>query len=231
MDLPALKVAVPGFGGKSHYDKIKIFGWWLHTHEGRAAFSGADILKCYDQVDFARPTSICLYISPLVDKKELLKNADGYRLASHVRDELNVSIGKAPATVVVNKQITALGAQLPDMAERSYFQEMLICHNHNARRAAVVMTWNVAYSHLCDHVLTQRLADFNARWPLTFPGMHKNKILAITSVDDINDLLKESEFLKICRDAGIITTNVFNVMDVALKKRNAAAHPSTAVID
>src|SRR5262245_24305374 len=93
------------------------------------------------------------------------------------------------------------------------------------------MTWNVAYSHLCDHVLTKRLIDFNTRWPVTFPGMHKNKTLTIASMDDINDLLKESEFLKICRDGGIITSNVFNVMDVALKKRNAAAHPSTAVID
>ena len=84
---------------------------------------------------------------------------------------------------------------------------MLICHDHDARRAAVVMTWNVAYSHLCDHVLTKRLADFNTRWPLTFPGMHKNKALTIASMDDIN------------------------VMDMALKRRNAAAHPSTTVID
>jgi hypothetical protein len=161
----------------------------------------------------------------------LLKNAAGYRLASHVRDELNVSIGKAPATAAVNQQITALATKLPTLAEREYFQEMLICHDRGAKRAAVVMTWNVAYSHLCDHVLTNKLAEFNARWLLAFPGMHKKKTLAIASMDDINDQLKESEFLTVCRDADIITTNVFNVMDGALKKRNAAAHPSTAVID
>jgi hypothetical protein len=86
-------------------------------------------------------------------------------------------------------------------------------------------------SHLCDHVLTQRLADFNARWQVSYPGMHKKKALAVASMDDITDQLKESEFLTICRDADIITTNVFNTMDGALKKRNAAAHPSTTVID
>jgi hypothetical protein len=231
MNLPALKAAVPGLGGKAHNDKIKIFGWWLHTHDNKPTFSGSDILKCYDKLDFARPSAIGPYISPLVEKKELLKSSAGYRLAHQVREEFDAALGKAPATVVVNKQITTLGAQLPDMAERAYFQEMLICHDHNARRAAVVMTWNVAYSHLCDHVLTKRLADFNARWQVTYPGMHKKKVLAIASVDDINDQLKESEFLTVCRDADIITTNVFNTMDGALKKRNAAAHPSTAVID
>ena len=46
----------------------------------------------------------------------------------------------------------------------------------------------------------------------------------------VNDLLRESDVLAICRDAGIITTNIYNIMDGALKKRNAAAHPSTAVI-
>jgi hypothetical protein len=231
VDLTALKGAVPGFGGKTHYEKIKIFGWWLHTHDKKSTFSGRDVLECYDKLDFPRPSSIGPYLAPLVEKSELLKSTGGYRLAHQVRDELDAALGKAPATVVVNQQLTALGAQLPDMAERAYFQEMLICHDHNARRAAVVMTWNVAYSHLCEHVLTKRLLDFNQRWLVTFPGMHRNKTLQITSLDDINDLLKESEFLKVCRDAGIITTNVFNVMDIALKKRNAAAHPSTTIID
>lgn len=231
MDLPALKAAVPGLGGKSHYDKIKIFGWWLHVHKNRPTFTGAHVGQCYDKLDFAAPSSFGPYIASLREKKELLKSGSGYKLAHQVRDELDAALGKAPATVVVNKQITALGAQLPNMAERAYFQEMLICHDHGARRAAVVMTWNVAYSHLCDHVLSKRLADFNARWQVTYPGMHKKKALTITSLDDINDLLKESEFLKVCVDGDIITKNVYNVMDGALKKRNAVAHPSTAVID
>lgn len=232
MDLPALKSAVPGgLGGKSHSEKIKIFGWWLHVHDGRPYFSGADILKCYDALDFARPSAIGPYLAPLVDKKEVLKSSAGYRLAHQVRDALDAALGKAASTVAVNQQITALATQLPTLAERAYFQEMLLCHDQGARRAAIVMTWNVAYSHLCDHVLNKRLADFNARWPLTFQGMHKNKTLAIATMDDINDLLKESEFLRVCRDANIITTNIYNVMDGALKKRNAAAHPSTVVID
>lgn len=32
---------------------------------------------------------------------------------------------------------------------------------------------------------------FNKQWPLSYGGMHKKKPLTITSLDDINDLLKE----------------------------------------
>ena len=37
--------------------------------------------------------------------------------------------------------------------------------------------------------------------------------------------------LVICKDAGIISKNVFNDMDSGLKKRNAAAHPNSVVIN
>jgi len=231
VDLPALKATVPGLGSKSHYEKIRVFGWWLQVHKKKDRFIAADGGHCYDAIAFTRTASFGAYFKDLVHKKELLKNAAGYKLAHQVRDELDTALGKAPATVAVNKQITELATQLPDLAERAYFQEMLTCHDHGARRAAIVMTWNVAYSHLCDHVLSKRLADFNARWRVTYPGMHKRKVLDIASADDINDYLKESEFLTVCRDADIITTNVFNTMDGALKKRNATAHASTAVID
>jgi hypothetical protein len=50
-------------------------------------------------------------------------------------------------------------------------------------------------------------------------------------MDDITEELKESEVLSICRDASIITKNIYNSMHAALGKRNAAAHPSSVVID
>ena len=92
-------------------------------------------------------------------------------------------------------------------------------------------TWNIAYSHLCDHVLAKRLADFNARWQLSFPGLHKKAIKTITKMDDFNDELKESEVIAISRDAGIITKNIYNIRHAALGRRNAAAHPSSVIID
>jgi len=193
----------------------------------------ADIVKCYNTLHLGIPPgSLGPYFSTLAKKNGgLLKNTQGYRLEGTTRAAMQLKYGKAASTAHANAALTALAAKLPSVAEKEYFREVLISHDGGAFRAAVVMTWNVAYSHLCDHVLANRSADFHARWTIKMPGMHKNKPLTIANMDDINNLLKESQLLEICRDASIITTNVFNVMDGVLKKRNAYAHPSTAVID
>jgi hypothetical protein len=65
------------------------------------------------------------------------------------------------------------------------------------------------------------------------PGMHKgNKgVKTVATFDDFAEELKEQQVLEICRDAGIIGKNIYNIMHAALGKRNAAAHPNAVVID
>jgi hypothetical protein len=147
-----------------------------------------------------------------------------------VTEKLDAAYGQSAVTAKVKDLLTDLVEKLPDLAERAYYKEALICYTHGSSRAAVIMTWNIAFSHLCDHVIAKRLTDFNAQWQTTFPGMHKSKPKTIVSMDDFNDKLKEADVLTICRDAGIITKNIYNIMHAALGKRNAAAHPSTVVI-
>jgi hypothetical protein len=231
MQLAELKDAIPGLANKSHYDKVKIFGWWLLIHQSKQSFTGADITKCYTQLHFAGPSSFGAYIKRLVDKKEPLKAGSGYKLESKIREKLDAAYGKPEITIKVTNLLTSLADTIPDMAERDYYQEALICYKYGSLRAAVVMTWNIAFSHLCDHVLAKRLADFNARWKQSYAGMHKNKTRAIATFDDFNDELKESEVLKICCDAGIINKNIYNIMHFSLAKRNAAAHPNAVIID
>lgn len=193
MELAAFKEAVPGLAEKSHYDRIKIFGWWLHKHKSQSTFTGADIAKCYDTLHFSTPSSFSAYIGQLADKKELLKSGSGYKLENKIREQLEAAYGIPDITVKVTLLLTDLAATIPDMVERAYYQEALICYKYGSRRGAVVMTWNIAFSHLCDHVLAKRLADFNARWQVSFPGMHKgNKgVKTITVFDDFAEELKE----------------------------------------
>jgi hypothetical protein len=231
MDLAALKLAVSGLADKSHNDKIVIFGWWLHTFKGKVSFSGADIRKFYSGLHLAEPSSFGGYIKNLLNQKKLLKEGSGYKLEIKAREKLNTSYGKSEITIKVNNLLTSLADTIPDIAERAYYKEALICYNHGSLRAAIVMIWNVAFSHLCDYVLAKRLTDFNVRWQVSFPGMHKKQVKTITTMDDITEELKESEVLSICRDASIITKNIYNSMHAALGKRNAAAHPSSVVID
>jgi hypothetical protein len=231
MELAELKQAVPGLADKSHYDKIKIFGWWMHVHKSKASFTAAEVGKCYDDLHFSRPSSFGAYFKQLTDKKELLPVGSAYKLENKIREKIDAAYGTPVLTVKVTSLLTDLAATIPDMAERTYYQEALICYKHGSLRGAVVMTWNIAFSHLCMHVLTKRLADFNARWLLSMPGMHKKGAIEIKIFDDFNEELKESEVLKICSDAGILTKNMYNIMHASLGKRNAAAHPNAVVID
>jgi hypothetical protein len=66
MELAALKHAVPGLGDKSHHDKIKIFGWWMHVHKAQPNFTAAQVGKCLRHVAF--PAAGIL--------RRLLQNAD-----------------------------------------------------------------------------------------------------------------------------------------------------------
>ena len=226
-----LKAAIPGLGDKSHHDRIKIFGWWLHVHQDRPWWAGRDIAKCYRELHFAPPAGYGAYLKTLVERKEPLQGSGGYKLEHKVRDQLDAAYGQSPATVIVNTALATLAEKIPGMAERDYFKEMMICYKGGAFRPAVTSTWNIAFAHLCDHVIASRLQDFNDRWQYAYPGMHKPKPLTVSTMDDFNEHLKESQMITICKDAGIITRNIYNVMDPALKRRNAAAHPSSVMID
>src|ERR1019366_3823070 len=96
--------------------------------------------------------------------KEVLKNSLGYRLAGPTRDALDSLYASSGHKVQIEQLLRDLPAQVPDLAERTYLDEALICYENGAFRAAVVMAWNLAYHHLCDHVIKNHLVDFNARW-------------------------------------------------------------------
>jgi hypothetical protein len=162
-------------------------------------------------------------------KCNLFRPLDKY---NHRGTELvtSTAYGTPEITIKVTNLLTGLADTIPDMAERAYYKEALSCYKHGSPRAAVVMTWNIAFSHLCDHVLAKRLVDFNAQWQQTYQGMHKKKVRSIATFDDFNEQLKESEVVTICRDADIISRNIYNSMHAALGKRNAAAHPNEVVI-
>jgi hypothetical protein len=130
----------------------------------------------------------------------------------------------------VTKALAELPQHVPDLAERTFLDEALTCFRHKAFRAAIVMTWNLAYHHLCDFVLKNKLAEFNQRWTINFAKMHKNGQLQIAKMEDFADHLKEAEVITICASAHIITGDMQKVVSAGLAKRNSAAHPSGVVI-
>jgi len=232
MTLEELRGVVPNLGSLPHADLIRLLGWWLHAYKGKAHFSTTDIGLCYDELHIARPMSFSGYFKNLEDKDDLLKNFSGYRLSGDLRVAFDTKYGHVKLKQPIKQLLKDLPSLLPNLAERKYLDEALICYESGALRATVVMVWNLAYAHLCDHIIRNRLADFNAQWQADHPGAHKKVVRSIKSIDDFNDEeLKEHAVLKIALNAGIIVKNVYNILDPALKKRNAAAHPNNVVID
>lgn len=229
MTLTEVVAGVPGFSKLPHADKIRFFAWFLHIHGKREQFNSGDIGKCYDELHMGQPSSISPFLAQMEKKKpkELLRDSRGFYLEHSIREKINAKCGQRKITIQITKMLVELPAQVPDVAEREFLDEALICYRHGAFRAAVVMAWNLAFDHLLNFILKHHLTAFNTQWSISFPKLHqKARIWAIAGRDDFLEL-KESEILTICKSAVIITSDLYKILDEKLGKRNTAAHPST----
>jgi hypothetical protein len=232
-DLGDLVGRIPEYSAWNHTEKIKFFAWFLHTSKNQERVTGAEIGQCYDALNEQRPSSIPPFLASVEQKnpKEMIRDKDGYRLVKALRDQFDAKYGQRGTTVKVEKLLADLPGKIPDRAESDFLSEALICFQNSAFRAAIVMTWNLTFFHLCTYVLNKKLADFNAEYPKRYPGLHKKaKAPTIVNYEDFASDLKESEAIEICRSANIITKDQFNALDRQISRRNSAAHPSSTVI-
>jgi hypothetical protein len=230
MELEDIVNGIPGFSSWKDSDKIRFFAWFLHSKRGRDHFSPADIRACYDELSLEKPSDVNPYFAQMLNRspKEVLRDKQGYVLEKRIKDRLESKYGQRLATVQADKLLIELPSKISDLAERSFLDEAVRCFRCKAFRAAIVMTLNLAYDHLCGYVLTtpNRLADFNLHLPKSFP---KARISAVNNRGDFTEL-KESEVLQVCRSANVITNDIFKIFKEKLDKRNTAAHPSTVEI-
>lgn len=224
MGLDEFARGLNNFSSWSHADKIELFAWYLHTHRQTADFTATDIKQCYEELHLALPSSIGPFINAMEKRKpkEVLRTGAGYRLERRVRDALDIKYGQRQAAIQVDKLLSDLPDRLPDLQEKEYLAETLICFRNQAYRAAVGMCWNLAFDHLCQFALRKHLAEFNAQLPKSFP---KADILHVLTRDHFGEL-KESQVLQICKSANIISASLHKVLKEKLDRRNIAAHPS-----
>lgn len=230
MDVKEFVRSIPNFAGKSHPERIKAFGWFLHTERKQEEFSPLDITNCYRATHLDEPSNMSVFVKGLAKKKnpELLKNARGFRLTHTVRAMLDSELGRAEMVVAVEKMLTDLPGQIADQSERLFLTEALTCYRHSAFRAAIVMVWNLAYDHLCRWVLAdpQRLAEFNAGIPRRNP---RKALVTITNRISFEEL-KEDEVIDILGYRGDFSDNLKRMLKEKLGRRNTYAHPSNLIV-
>jgi hypothetical protein len=216
---------VPGFDKLRHADKLRFFAWSLHA-EGKEHLKAADFTGCYDVVHLRAPANVHRALQALEEQGDLLKSSQGYKLSKPLRDQLDVKHGNRPLTVAVIDVLEKLPSSLSSPAYRAYLDEAVRCFGARAWRAAIIMAWNVAFDHLCDHVITKKLAEFKR----AYPSLNKKKPTTIMRRSDLQEL-KESEVILVCRQAGITDGIQHKCLDRNLGIRNDAAHPSGAEFD
>lgn len=231
MDIKEFVRGTPNFAARNHPERIKAFGWFLHTYRDMPAFSAGDISKCYSDADLDPPANMRRFLDSLAEKRppELLKDSRGFRLAQPVRERLNQEFGRGEVVLTVEKMLMDLPGKITDDSERLFLDEALTCYRHNARRAAIVMVWNLAYDHVCRWVLAdpKRLAEFNGR----IPGRNKSKAnVTIAKREDFEEL-KEDETVDIVGGMTGVSANVKRALKEKLGRRNTYAHPSTLTIE
>ncbi|MBM6593086.1 hypothetical protein [Microvirga pudoricolor] len=229
MELTDFILQVEGFDALPPREKIKLFGWHLHTHRGKAIFDNEAIRSCFRQLHLTPPDP-SVYLPRMAASKpaDLLKEGRGYKLARAARSDLDAKYGVHHTVIHVSQLLSNLPAKVPDLAERTFLIEAMKCYRVEAYRACIVMTWNLTFDHLVRWILRepQRLSDFNLAIPKRFP---KKQGLTVSAQEHFEDL-KEADVIEVCQTASLVSKNIIEILREKLKRRNIAAHPSQVMV-
>jgi hypothetical protein len=227
MDLREVVEQAEGFDALPPREKIRLFAWHLHSHKGALSFDNAAIRACFSALHLSDP-NVPKYLTRMADGGDLVREKGDYKLARSIRTSLDAKYGIRHTVVQVSKLLADLPGKVPDLAEKNFLTEAIKCYRIEAYRACVVMSWNLAYSHLLHWILNnpKHLQNFNAGIPKRYP---KKVTLTISRYDDFEEL-KESEVIEVCNNAGLLNGNIIRILREKLGKRNMAAHPSSVLV-
>ena len=104
---------------------------------------------------------------------------------------------------------------------RAFVEEAVSCFERKLYRSAVVLTWIGAISVIYEHVVANKLAEFNAE------ALKRDAKWRPAKNADGLGRIGEFDFLQICQALGVIGKNVREELEVCLKLRNGCGHPNS----
>jgi hypothetical protein len=134
-----------------------------------------------------------------------------------------------PVTEALERYLTDVHD--PDKAR--FVEEAIQCVKNKAYRSAIVLTWVGAVYLLYQHVLNNKLAEFNQeghRRSQKNQKDEKNQKKEWKNKASVDDLaaLREAEFLNMLEHIGIVTKAEQKELQNCLDRRNTAGHPNSA---
>lgn len=217
-----------GFYKKTQVEQLLMLAWFAEARQNRSCFDGAYLRECFRAVGADAP-DMSIYLPRLAAKKppQLVKEKGAYRLAGQVRRDLDRRLGGDVVQVAVAQSLAELPLKVPDLAERTFLSETLACYKAGAFRATTVMAWNLGYDHLTKWATSspERLAQLNDGIKRKMQG----KAVIVVSQKDLI-ALNEHTVVECCQIGGLVDKNQAEILFEKLKRRNAAAHPSSVII-
>jgi hypothetical protein len=125
--------SVAGFDILSPRDKIRLFAWYIHTHQAQPTFGSEALRNCYKQLHIV-PPNLSVYLPRMASGKppDLLKERRGYRLQRIVRSKLDAKFGEHQSVVQIKKLLAELPTKVPDLSEKSFLVEAINCYRVEA---------------------------------------------------------------------------------------------------
>jgi hypothetical protein len=189
--------------------------------------TNANVRACFHELSIADP-NVAKYLPRMVaNPVQFLSVRGGYKLEGTLRRALDGKYGQHPTVIAITNLLSALPSKVRDIEERAFLSEAINCYRVQAYRAAIVMTWNLAFDHLLRWIIADpmRLDAFNSTAATKYP----KKAIVVAKIEDFEEY-KEAETIEICRTAGLMSKNIIEILREKLKRRNIAAHPSQIIV-
>jgi hypothetical protein len=210
--------AIPDFKSWDRSKKIQLCAWFIRRFHEKEEFTAQDIRRCFRLLDMHDD-----YVPLIPRSANIINTRTGYHLRWETFEALDKKYCKSHTAKQVHHVLEELPNKIVFAEEKNYLEETLTCYSHGAFRAAIVMCWNLVFSHLCNFILNDpnRLASFNQKLSQVYPKANQ-----ITKYDDFQRL-KESHVLEICNASNLTTKTQSRILQQKLDRRNDVAHPSS----
>lgn len=151
----------------------------------------------------------------------------GYELNGSIYGDIEKALEKIPELKQLDDDLATLVSKVTNVDERTMLEEAMKCYQVGSNRAMIILMWIAAIYHIENYTLSRHLANFNGAL-----GRHPDKKVSkivVRQIDDFTDL-KEVDLITLLRTAGVISKSIKNMLDIRLRERNTAAHPSSVSI-
>lgn len=215
------------FSGISQAEQVLRAAWYIQSHGALNRFQPKDITEFFSGLNLS-PPNVHVNLKRLFKRKPRLILWDklGYFLEGNCRRSMDDKylIRSEPVSHLTSSSLNNISEKITRPSQRVFLDEALNCYQVGAFRATIVMAWNLAYDHFVHWIYQDaaRVTAFANSLMIKYP----KKSVTIDNIDSFAEL-KDFEVIEIAQHAKLISKNVSDLMKEKLKRRNAAAHPSS----